>query len=490
MKLDALLKHVTHLAVRGNSDRQVTGMAYDSRQVRTDYLFVAVPGEHRDGADFVEDAVRRGASVIVSEQPRLPTRGAAHVHVEHARRALAEAADAFYRHPSGNLCVAGITGTNGKTTTSFLIRDMLAAAGREPGLIGTVQYEVGPRIIPASRTTPESADLQSLLDQMLHAGRRSVVMEVSSHALDQDRVLGIDFDAAVFTNLTRDHLDYHGTMDRYFEAKRRLFLSLGHGTKEAAAVINHGDPYGRRLASAGGIDARILTYGFDDGAVVRALDVVSDRQGGAFRVRGPWGEHRVRISLLGRFNIENALAAYTAGHAVGIDTQLVLGVLASRRNVPGRLEEIPTGRGWRLFVDYAHTDDALTNVLTTLRPFAEGRLIVVFGCGGNRDQTKRPLMGAAVARLADAAILTSDNPRREDPRQIIEQVRAGFGGWTAYEIHEDRTEAIDAAIRMARDGDVVLIAGKGHETTQELANTIVPFDDRQVARTLLAEKPG
>lgn len=490
MKLDELLKSVPHLGVRGNRDRQISGLAYDSRQVRDGYLFVAIPGERQDGVDFVEDAIRRGASVIVSQQARLFTREATHVQVGHARRALAEAADAFYRHPSGRLRVLGVTGTNGKTTTAFMLRDILAAAGLAPGLMGTVQYEIGSRVIPASRTTPEASDVQSLFDQMLHAGCGSAVMEVSSHALDQDRVYGVDFDAAIFTNLTHDHLDYHKTMEGYFEAKRKLFLGLGRRAKKSVAVINADDPYGRRLAADRDIAADRVTYGLEHEASVRALDVVLDRQGSTFRVTSPWGESRLRLNLLGRFNVENALAAYAASRALGVDEKRVVDVLANCRTVPGRLEEIPTGRGWRVFVDYAHTDDALSNVLKTLRAFTEGRLVVVFGCGGNRDQAKRPLMGKVAADLADLVILTSDNPRREPPLQIIEEIRAGFGGRWQGEIVEDRAAAIAAAFEKARDGDVILIAGKGHETTQECANTVVLFDDRDVARNLLRKESG
>ncbi len=488
MKLDELLKNVAHLGVRGNRDVQVTGVAYDSRQVKPGFLFVAVPGEHRDGMDFTEDALRRGAGVVVSQQARFSSREATHVQVEGARRALAEAAAAFYDHPDARLRLVGVTGTNGKTTTTFMLRDILAAAGLIPGLIGTVQYEVGARIIPASRTTPEAPDIHALLDQMRHAGCGSAVMEVSSHALDQDRVFGLDFDVAVFTNLTRDHLDYHKTMDGYYEAKRKLFLGLGRRAKKPAAVINVDDPYGRRLAADPAITAEIVTLGIDHEASVRALDVVYDRQGSRFRIVSPWGESRLRLELLGRYNVENALAAYTAARALGVDERLVVEVLAKCRTVPGRLEEVPTGRGWRVFVDYAHTDDAMSNVLKTLRTFTEGRLIVVFGCGGNRDHSKRPLMGKVVAELADLAVVTSDNPRREAPLQIIEEVRAGFEGWAGGEVVEDRAAAIAAAFGKARDGDVILIAGKGHESTQEFANTIVPFDDRVVARNLLRKE--
>ncbi len=489
MKLDELLRNVPCTAIKGPTDLPVAGIAYDSRQVRQDYLFVAIPGGQRDGMDFADEAVRRGARAIVSASGKFAPKEATHIQVRNVRRALAEIADAFYGHPSTRLCMVGITGTNGKTTTAFLVRDMLAAAGRAPGLIGTVQYEVGARILPASRTTPESADLQGLLDQMLHAGCRSVSMEVSSHALDQDRAAGVDFDAAVFTNLTRDHLDYHETMGRYFEAKRKLFLSLGKGTKQASAIINVDDSWGKTLIAYNEISANIVTYGFGPEAVVRAEDVRPSGKGSEFRIASPWGESRLQISLLGRFNVYNALAAYAVGRALGLDEHLVVESLAARRTVPGRLEEIPTDRRWRVFVDYAHTDDALENALRTLRSVTPGRLVVVFGCGGNRDQTKRPMMGAVAAQHADFSVLTSDNPRREDPLAILEQISAGFGSNTNFTKVEDRKQAIREALGMAREGDTVLIAGKGHETTQEFANTIVPFDDRKVAGILLREFP-
>ncbi len=485
MKLSDLLKHVRHGAVRGDADRPVAGIAYDSRQVRPGFLFVAIAGEQRDGMEFVDDALKRGASVIVSTPARFPARDATHVPVEDTRRALAELADAFYQHPSGRLTLVGVTGTNGKTTTTFMLHDILAAAGLTPGLIGTVQYEVGARIIPANRTTPQSADLQSMFDQMLHAGCRSAVMEVSSHSLMQDRVLGCEFDVAVFTNLTRDHLDYHKTMEEYYGAKRRLFVSLGAGSKPSCAVINTDDPWGRTLAKDPEIRARVITFGCNEGAAVRARDLSVDTHGSEFTAVGPWGESRIRLPLLGHFNVMNALGAYAAARVLGVSDRLVVEALAARHAVPGRLEEVPTRRGWRVFVDYAHTDDALLNVLQTLRGLTPGRLIVVFGCGGNRDRTKRAPMGNVASRLADYTVLTSDNPRKEDPLAIIAQIEAGIEKGRAYEIVEDRARAIEAALRMARDGDVVLIAGKGHESTQEFANTIIPFDDRQVARGLL-----
>jgi UDP-N-acetylmuramoyl-L-alanyl-D-glutamate--2,6-diaminopimelate ligase len=490
MKLSDILAKVGHLRVRGNTDRLVSGIAYDSRKVAADGLFVAIPGAKHDGYEYLEEAVKHGAGVVVLTHGHFSRREVTEVHVEDARRALAEMADVFHGHPSGRLAVAGITGTNGKTTTAFMLRNVLEAAGLAPGLMGTVQYEIGARILPATRTTPEASDIQGYFDQMLRSGCRGAVMEVSSHALSQDRVRGIDFDVAVFTNLTRDHLDYHETMEAYYQAKRRLFTTLGGGGKPAVAVINHDDPWGRRLAADPDIKVPVLTFGLAGGAAVRATEVAMGPSGSDFTVRGPWGDSRLHIPLLGGFNLQNGLAAYTAARALGVEEGVVVRALAGRTAVPGRLEEIPTRRGYRVFVDYAHTDDALANVLETLRAFTEGRLIVVFGCGGNRDRCKRALMGAVAARLANQSILTSDNPRDEVPAAIIEEIRAGFGDKTNYAVVEDRAGAIHQALAMAGDKDVILIAGKGHETTQERQGVYSLFDDRQMVRKILKEMDG
>jgi len=490
MKLVDLLSAVSPLAVRGPVDRPVSGVTYDSRSVKADSLFVAIPGARHDGFEYVEDAVKRGAGVVVSPHSRIPGKDVTHIQIDDARRALADLADRFHGHPSGALTVVGATGTNGKTTTTFMLRDILGAVGRAPGLIGTVQYEIGARILPASRTTPESSDLQDYLAQMRQAGLTSAVMEVSSHALDQDRIRGVDFDAAVFTNLTQDHLDYHVTMERYFEAKRRLFTNLGRSAKRAVAVINHDDPWGCRLIGDPDIAADTISFGLAEGADVRATNIRIGMTGSEFTAVGRWPDVRVKIPLLGRFNLQNGLAAYTVARALGLDAEGVVRALERCTAVPGRLEEISTRRGWRVFVDYAHTEDALANVLETLRCHTEGRLIVVFGCGGNRDRSKRAPMGAVAARLADMAILTSDNPRDEEPAAILEDVRAGFGDHTNYEVVEDRTRAIEMALATAHDKDMILIAGKGHETTQECRGSYSLFDDRQVVRALLQNMDG
>jgi UDP-N-acetylmuramoyl-L-alanyl-D-glutamate--2,6-diaminopimelate ligase len=484
MKLETLLAALPEAQCRGPAGRDITGLACDSRHIRPGGLFVAIPGNKLDGAAFIEDAVTRGAVAVVSEQAIPPLKEVTAIRVPQAREALARLAAVFYGHPSSRLRLVGVTGTNGKTTVAYMIRDILESAGQSCGLIGTVEYRLGNRVIPASRTTPDSLTLQSYLAQMVQGGCRAAVMEVSSHALDQGRAWGIDFDAAVFTNLTQDHLDYHKTMDAYFEAKLKLFTGIGRGAKPAVAVINLDDPYGRRLAASPDIRAPIVSYGRSPEARVRAEDIRLSASGSAFRAVTPWGSAPVTLRLLGGYNVSNALAALAACGSLGLPLPAMLQCLAGLHAVPGRLEQVPCRRGFQVFVDYAHTDDALLNVLQTLREITGGRLIAVFGCGGNRDKTKRSKMGAVAGRLADYTVLTSDNPRTEDPLAIIEQIRAGLGA-APHEVVPDRAEAIRRALALAEKGDTVLIAGKGHETFQEFANRVIPFDDREVARELL-----
>jgi len=482
MKLSELLKSIEPADVAAFPEREVTAVVSDSRQVRPGSVFVAVPGMHADGWSFVEEAAGRGAVAIVSEHSGNGGKNVCKVRVGDAREALARLSSAFHGRPADTLRMIGITGTNGKTTTAYMVRDALRADGRNPGLISTVEYEIGARVIPAARTTPEPSVLQSALAEMVHVGCRDCVMEVSSHALAQQRTAGIDFDIAVFTNLTRDHLDYHGTMAEYFEAKMLLFRDLGKGSKKAVAVANVDDEWGRKLVNRIGGDAELFTYGMDREATVQAHEIELTPHGSTFRVVSPWGETSVSSALLGRYNISNMLAAIAACGAGGMALEFVAGVLSGITAVRGRLEEIRTRQGFQVFVDYAHTDDALEHVLTTLREITRNRLLLVFGCGGNRDTSKRPTMGEIASKLADHSILTSDNPRNEDPAEIIEQIRNGFGQADNYEIIEDRGEAIRKALSEAGDGDVVLVAGKGHESFQEFANTTVSFDDRQVVR--------
>jgi UDP-N-acetylmuramoyl-L-alanyl-D-glutamate--2,6-diaminopimelate ligase len=486
MRLESITRIVQPIQVRGPLHFDIEGIAYDSRQVKENYLFVALRGQRENGAAYIEDALRRGAVAIVSEEDRWPRRMIAHILVEDARRALAEIACAFYDHPSQKLELVGITGTNGKTTTSFMVREALAAEGRQPGLIGTVRYEIGSRVIPAVRTTPEAPDIQFMLDQMVRVGCRSAVMEVSSHALAQRRVWGIDFDVGVFTNLSRDHLDFHGTLENYFDAKMQLFRGLGLQQKRATAVVNLDNEWGMELIKINGLRARLLTFGEHPSADVRATDIELSPRGTRFSVRTPWGAADVQLRLLGRFNVSNALAAIATCGALGISPARTADALARMQAVPGRLEQIENDRGFHVFVDYAHTPEALSHVLDTLRELRPRRLIVVFGCGGDRDRGKRAPMGAVAYARADYTILTSDNPRREKPEAIIADIEQGMATRERHEVILDRAEAIARALAIARPGDIVLIAGKGHETLQEFATTKIPFDDREMARRLLA----
>ena len=428
---------------------------------------------------------RPSAVAIVSEQDAWHKRSVAHIHVDDARLALAEISSAYYGHPSQRLELFGITGTNGKTTTSFMIRAILEKAGRHSGLIGTVRYEIGPRVIPATRTTPEAPDIQFMFDQMIRSGCESAVMEVSSHALDQKRVWGNAFDVGIFTNLSHDHLDYHGSMQAYFDTKCQLFRSLGQLGKTATAVINMDDSWGMQIAGINGLNAKLITYGEHPGAMVQATNYELSPVGSRFDLVSPWGECEVHVNLPGRHNISNALAAIAATAVRGIPLPVIVDALGSMAQVPGRLQLFKGRNEVNVYVDYAHTGDALGRVLQTLREFSRGRVIVAFGCGGNRDTTKRAAMGSIASQYADHVIITNDNPRREDPREIIKQIEGGIRPGASYEVQPDRELAIARAITSAKPGDTVLIAGKGHENYQEFASAITPFDDSQVVQKYL-----
>jgi UDP-N-acetylmuramoyl-L-alanyl-D-glutamate--2,6-diaminopimelate ligase len=489
MQLKTLLSAVRVRKIIGPPDRAVESITYDSRRVQRNGLFVALRGEKFDGHDFVEQAIEKGASVIVAEREREFPR-ATYVVVENSRAALADLAAAFYGFPARKLKLAGVTGTNGKTTTTFLIQHLCEKASLRCGLIGTVRYQVGDRVLPAARTTPESLDLEELLAQIANAGCRAAVMEVSSHALAQDRTRGLEWDVAVFTNLTQDHLDFHGTMEMYFESKAKLFTELASQSRKRkpVAVINIDDRYGEQLLERLGKIVSVVTYGMGVRADFRASNYRMEVGGASYRLDARGKSYLVRIPLIGRFNVANSLAALAAANALGMSVREAVLNLAKSPQVPGRLEMVPAKRQFQVFVDYAHTPDALLNVLKTLRELEPGRLIVVFGCGGDRDREKRPLMAQVVDLSADYAIVTSDNPRREDPAAIISQIEKGFRS-NRYEKIVDRAQAIGRAIEMARPRDVILIAGKGHETYQELADRTVPFDDTQVARRALENHP-
>jgi UDP-N-acetylmuramoyl-L-alanyl-D-glutamate--2,6-diaminopimelate ligase len=465
------LREVLGAAARDAPPVVVTGLAYDNRLVAPGTLFFCVPGFTRDGHDFAPDAIARGAAALVVQRPL--GLGVPEVLVDDVRAAMAPAAARFHGDPTKSLRAVGITGTNGKTTTAFLIRGLLEAAGRRTGLLGTVTAVVGGAERPMERTTPEAIDLQRTFAEMRDAGDEAVVMEVSSHALALHRADAIHWAVAIFTNLTQDHLDFHPTMEDYFLAKRRLFE-----TGPEVAVINVDDAYGARLA-ADFPDA--IRIGIDaPGAQLRARDVESDASGSTFTADGV----TLRSPLPGRFNVLNVLGAVAAVRALGVDDATIAEALPHAARVPGRFEPVDEGQPFAVLVDYAHTPDSLDNVLRAARPLASGRLIVVFGAGGDRDRAKRPLMGAVACEQADVVIVTSDNPRSEDPEAIVAQILEGCAA--GVEVEVDRRAAIERAIGMAGFGDVVVIAGKGHEQGQELAGgRKIPFDDRTVAQEAL-----
>lgn len=479
------------LAAKGPLDIPISGLALDSRRVVPGNVFFALPGRKSDGAHFIDEAISRGAIAVVGAG--LPVAGPAKVtfvRVAQPRALLARAARRYYRCPDRDLAVVGVTGTNGKTTVTHLVKHLLGGEQRV-GLIGTVSYDLGARTVPSFRTTPESLDIFGMLAQMRDAGCRQAVMEVSSHGIDQDRVLGLQFAAAVFTNLTRDHLDYHQSLEAYFEVKARLFTG-GVGAVPPVAVVNLDDPAGRALDArlAGEFPAvKRVTFGEHAGAVVRADAVRLEPAVSRFKllIAGePVAE--VETPLLGRYNVSNLLAAIATAWGLGRDPAVFLPRLKGFRGVPGRMERVDEGQPFNVLVDYAHTDDALRNALSMLRPITPGRLLVVFGCGGNRDRTKRPLMVRAVQEYADFAFATADNPRSEALAQIFSDMEKGVTAPEKIAWVEDRRRALSLALDGARPGDCLLVAGKGHESYQEFADTVVPFDDRQVVRELIAIK--
>ena len=476
--------------MKGTLDRPISGLVLDSRRVVPGTLFFALPGQRADGATFIDEAVSRGAVAVVSQtMPAVPPAKVTFIQVADARASLALVAQRFYRFPDRDMTVVGVTGTNGKTTVSHLLKHLLNGDQRV-GLLGTISYDLGARTVPSFRTTPEALDIHGMMAQMRDAGCRHAVMEVSSHGIDQQRVRGLHFGAAVFTNLTRDHLDYHKTIEGYYDVKERLFTG-GTGHVPKVSAINLDDRYGRQLADKLAREVpetKVVTFGESEAAQVRATDVVLGFTGTLFRLVWPGGSLQVESPLVGRYNVSNLLAALATAWGLGRDPQVVLARLPSFRGVPGRMERIDEGQPYNVLVDYAHTDDALRNALGMLRAITPGRVLVVFGCGGNRDRTKRPLMTRAVQEFADFAVATSDNPRTEAIAQIFDDMRAGVTAPDKITWIDDRRRAISLALDLAKPGDCVLIAGKGHESYQEFADTVFPFDDRQVARELLQAK--
>jgi UDP-N-acetylmuramoyl-L-alanyl-D-glutamate--2,6-diaminopimelate ligase len=473
--LDALVAALAPAEVIGGGPVEIADLAYDTRRVTESALFFCVRGSRVDGHDLAWEAIERGAAALVVERPLevdVPQ-----LLVTSVRESMAVAADVFFGEPTKKLELAGVTGTNGKTTTAFLLRAILDAAGRRPGLVGTIEWQVGGAIRPAPFTTPEAIDLQRLFREMLDSGDRSAAVEASSHGSALRRLDRVRFDVLVFTNLSQDHLDLHGSMDEYFQAKRRLFT----GPQPPPAAVNVGSEWGRQLAEEleGAHRAPLVTFGLDDGAAIRPEELELTIRGSRFRAGGL----EIETPLRGLFNVENALGALAAGLLLDLDEDAIAEGIASMAGVPGRFEPVDEGQPFAVVVDYAHTPDSLATVLRAARDLGDGRVIVVFGAGGDRDRGKRPLMGKVAADLSDVAIVTSDNPRSEDPLAIIQDVLQGAG--LDIEIDPDRRSAIARAIAVADDGDVVVIAGKGHEQGQEVGGVVSPFDDREVAREAL-----
>ena len=473
MNLERIIAALAPADVLQRAPVDISDLAYDARKATPGTLFFCVPGERHDGHAFARAAVERGAVALVAERA-LPL-DVPQLLVQSARAAMPRAAVEFFGDPTRELEIAAVTGTNGKTTTTFLLHAILAAAGRRPGLLGTIESRIGGERRPAVRTTPEAIDLQRTFREMLDAGDRSCALEATSHGSELGRLDGVRFAALAFTNLGQDHLDFHGTLERYYDAKRRLFVE-----QRPPAAVNVGDEHGRRLANElrSRRHERLLTFGFADDADVRPEALELEPAGSRFRAGGL----EITTRLRGRFNVENVLAAVAVARLLEVEDAAIVGGVADVRGVPGRFETVDEGQPFTVVVDYSHKPDALENVLRTARDLTRSRLIVVFGCGGDRDRAKRPLMGQIATDLADLAIVTSDNPRSEDPEAIIAEVLAGADG---AEVKPDRRAAIERALAAANDGDVVVIAGKGHEQGQEFADRTLPFDDREVARETL-----
>ncbi|HEV2299493.1 MAG TPA: UDP-N-acetylmuramoyl-L-alanyl-D-glutamate--2,6-diaminopimelate ligase [Candidatus Acidoferrales bacterium] len=490
MKLSELFGGGEIASISARTDVDVSAIVYDSRKVAADSLFFALKGEKEDGNKYIPDALNRGAIAVASESPRdssvPPDIAWIQILPEAQRRVLASASANFYRHPAEALRLVGVTGTNGKTTTTHLIESVLRAAGMKTGLIGTISYRTPRGARSAVNTTPESLDLQQMLAEIRDAGGSAAVMEASSHALAMDRLWGCHFAAAVFTNLTRDHLDYHKTFDEYFAAKRRLFEGTGANAPEVA-IINSDDPYGHKLE---GLAVRTLTYGLKNGAQITTKKFPLSFSGLEFTALTPAGKIEIQSRLVGKINVYNILAAIGAGIALEVPGAAIAQGIHELESVPGRFQRIDEGQPFLVIVDYAHTDDALRNLISTARELnPSGRIITLFGAGGDRDRTKRPLMGEAAGTLGDIVILTSDNPRSEDPLRIINDVLVGLQKTKAkYYVEPERGRAIGMALDEARPGDIVLLAGKGHETYQVLREGTIDFDDREVARRALRER--
>lgn len=483
MRLKQLIKSLYNCDYSHLEDFEVKGITCNSKEVLENFIFVAIKGNKTDGHQFIEEAINKGAkAVIIQCQSAKVSKCQSSVNlikVDDTRSALAKLAIEFYGNPSQNLKVVGITGTNGKTTVSYLIETILIEAGFTPAVIGTVNYRFKDKVILSKNTTPAATQTQAMLSDMLKENINYAIMEVSSHALDQDRTAGINFHSAIFTNLTQDHLDYHHTLEDYFQAKAKLFKNLD---TSSFAIINEDDEYGRRLKKL--TRAKIITYGIENQADIVAKNIKSDIRHTEFLLTAIDGKINFKSRLIGYHNVYNILAAVSWAKTEGLDLSVIKSTLEKFYFVPGRLERIDFDGDFSIFVDYAHTEDALCNVIRSLRALTSNKIIVVFGCGGERDKTKRPKMGYIVSELADFAIITNDNPRSEDPQDIIEDIKRGIKKEN-FCVILDRKEAIKKSLSLAKSGDIVLIAGKGHENYQILKDRIIDFDDRKVVRECL-----
>jgi UDP-N-acetylmuramoyl-L-alanyl-D-glutamate--2,6-diaminopimelate ligase len=487
MQLADLISVLPQVNIQGGLAKEVSGVYYDSRQVQKNGIFVCITGFKTDGHKFVEHSLKNGAIVIVAEKEVKVPKDVTLLVVPNTRLALGLLANAYYDYPSRNLRLIGVTGTNGKTSVTYLIRSILKHSGQKVGLLGTITNLINDTSLPSEHTTPESSDLQQLLKKMVEQKVNTAIMEVSSHALDLDRVAGCEYDVAVFTNLSQDHLDFHLDLETYLQAKTKLFKNLKPGWKKAPkyVVLNWDDPSSRVIASQTSVP--IISYGVKAEATYQAKDIQLDLTSTSFVIECPSGTFPITLKITGEFNVYNALAAFAVGKEEGIESQAILKALAEMTGVPGRFEQICEGQDFAVVVDYAHTPDGLESVLKTARAVSKGKVITVFGCGGDRDKTKRPLMGQAASTWSDFCLVTSDNPRTEDPREIIKDIEPGLTN-NSYEIIVDRKEAIAKAIHLAKTGDIVVIAGKGHEDYQIVGDKILEFDDRKVARDILKKR--
>ena len=506
MHLRDVLKNIETLQTEGNLSGDVSSICYDSRQCRGNALFVAVPGLKYDGHDYIPEAVARGAKFIVHERDYKPPAGVTAVKVSDCRRALGVLGKNYFRNPSSDLCLIGVTGTNGKTTITFLLESILEAAGFRAGVLGTVNYRFNGKVLPAPNTTPESFEMQKILRTMADEGITHVIAEVSSHAVDLRRVDDCSFDMGIFTNLTQDHLDYHGTMETYFQAKKRFFseVLLGSPKIPKCMIVNGDDPWGQRLINEAGNNLPSRIYGIEHRGDLTADPFTLSLKGIEMEVRTNQTSFSVSSPLIGKFNLYNIMAAVAAAVSLKIPEKFIRKGIAKLKKVPGRLEKISKSDEPTVFVDYAHTDDALRRVLQNLSTFKERKIITVFGCGGDRDRGKRPLMGHAAVSLSDITIVTSDNPRTENPLAIIGEIEGGIQNISVkkflpeelngdmndkgYTIIPDRKKAIVKAVALADSSDIVLIAGKGHEDYQIIGETRIPFDDRKIARNALKDR--